>query len=75
MPNRSAGVVIWDPLCVKVTSWKCALQVSSVQDTPELLGFLRNTSAPHQRHRRAASGSHGSVGKTLVSRVLSYLLS
>ncbi|XP_011603981.1 integrin alpha-8 [Takifugu rubripes] len=41
------------------------LQVSSVQDTPELLGFLRNASAPHQRHRRAASGSHGSVGKTL----------
>uniref|UniRef100_H3DPZ4 Integrin subunit alpha 8 n=1 Tax=Tetraodon nigroviridis TaxID=99883 RepID=H3DPZ4_TETNG len=41
------------------------LQVSSVQDTPELLGFLRNTSASHQRHRRAVSGSQGSVGKTL----------
>lgn len=59
----------------KVTKWKCLLQVSSVQDTPELLGFLRNTSASHQRHRRAVSSSQGSVGKTLVSVVLSFVLS
>uniref|UniRef100_A0A671TSI0 Integrin subunit alpha 8 n=1 Tax=Sparus aurata TaxID=8175 RepID=A0A671TSI0_SPAAU len=31
------------------------LQISSLQDTPELLGFLRNTSAPHQRHKRATA--------------------
>lgn len=50
-------------------------QVSSVQDTPELLGFLRNTSTSHQRHRRAVSSSQGSIGKTLVSFVFSFVLS
>lgn len=59
----------------KITSWKCHLQVSSAQDTPELLGFLRNTTAPPQRHRRAVSSSQGSIGKTLVSFVLSLVRS
>ncbi|XP_068614310.1 integrin alpha-8 [Brachionichthys hirsutus] len=40
------------------------LQVSSLQDTPELLGFLRNTS--HQRHKRAAAAAAQNYsGKTL----------
>lgn len=68
----SVTFVIW---YFGVTSWNCLLQVSSVQDTPELLGFLRNTSASHQRHRRAVSGSQGSVGKTLVSFALAFVLS
>ncbi|XP_040923620.1 integrin alpha-8 [Betta splendens] len=33
------------------------LQVSTLQDTPELLGFLRNASAAPRRHRRAASAA------------------
>lgn len=41
------------------------LQISSVQDTPELLGFLRNTSAPPHRHKRAISAAHSYSGKTL----------
>ncbi|KAM4601404.1 integrin alpha-8 [Polymixia lowei] len=40
------------------------LQISSLQDTPELLGFLRNSTAPH-RHRRAASAVQGYSSKTL----------
>ncbi|KAM8825876.1 integrin alpha-8 isoform 1-T1 [Synchiropus picturatus] len=40
------------------------LQVTSVQDTPELLGFLRNSSAGLRRHRRAV-GAPSSGGKTL----------
>uniref|UniRef100_A0A8C4EN12 Integrin, alpha 8 n=1 Tax=Dicentrarchus labrax TaxID=13489 RepID=A0A8C4EN12_DICLA len=41
------------------------LQISSLQDTPELLGFLRNTSAPHQRHKRSVSAAQSYSGKTL----------
>ncbi|XP_041797478.1 integrin alpha-8 isoform X1 [Chelmon rostratus] len=41
------------------------LQISSLQDTPELLGFLKNTSAPHQRRKRAATASQSYSGKTL----------
>lgn len=41
------------------------LQISSAQDTPELLGFLRNTSAPHHRSKRATSSAHSYTGKTL----------
>uniref|UniRef100_A0A4W5QYI7 Integrin subunit alpha 8 n=1 Tax=Hucho hucho TaxID=62062 RepID=A0A4W5QYI7_9TELE len=40
------------------------LQTSSVQDTPELLGFLRNSSSPH-RYRRATSASQPYSSKTL----------
>jgi len=40
-------------------------QISFLQDTPELLGFLRNTSASSRRHKR--STSDGYSGKTLVS--------
>lgn len=45
----------------------CVPQISSLQDTPELLGFLRNTSAPHQRHKRATA-VQSYRDKTLVSR-------
>uniref|UniRef100_A0A3Q4AHF5 Uncharacterized protein n=1 Tax=Mola mola TaxID=94237 RepID=A0A3Q4AHF5_MOLML len=41
------------------------LQVSSAQDTPELLGFLRNTSAPLRRHKRAVTSTQSYGGKTL----------
>ncbi|KAM9782977.1 integrin alpha-8 [Neosynchiropus ocellatus] len=41
------------------------LQVTSVQDTPELLGFLRNGSAGLRRHRRAVVGAQSSSGRTL----------
>ncbi|KAM9806298.1 integrin alpha-8 [Syngnathus typhle] len=41
------------------------LQISSLQDTPELLGFLRNTSDPLRRHKRAASPAYSHSGKTL----------
>ncbi|XP_019729162.1 integrin alpha-8 [Hippocampus comes] len=41
------------------------LQISSLQDTPELLGFLRNTSAPLRRHKRAASTAQSHGGKIL----------
>uniref|UniRef100_A0A674DNN5 Integrin subunit alpha 8 n=1 Tax=Salmo trutta TaxID=8032 RepID=A0A674DNN5_SALTR len=40
------------------------LQTSSVQDTPELLGFLRNRSSPH-RYRRATSAAQPYSSKTL----------
>ncbi|XP_052350410.1 integrin alpha-8 isoform X2 [Oncorhynchus keta] len=40
------------------------LQMSSVQDTPELLGFLRNSSSPH-RYRRATSAAQPYSSKTL----------
>ncbi|KAL7393182.1 hypothetical protein ABVT39_007592 [Epinephelus coioides] len=41
------------------------LQISSLQDTPELLGFLRNTSAPPHRHKRAVTAAQSYSGKTL----------
>ncbi|XP_071771996.1 integrin alpha-8 [Centroberyx gerrardi] len=41
------------------------LQISSLQDTPELLGFLRNSSAPPHRHKRAVSAAQSYSGKTL----------
>lgn len=41
------------------------LQISSLQDTPELLGFLRNTSAPPHRHKRSTSAAESYSGKTL----------
>ncbi|XP_023700313.1 integrin alpha-8 [Paramormyrops kingsleyae] len=41
------------------------LETSRLQDTPELLGFLRNTSSPHSRKRRAASTAEAYSGKTL----------
>uniref|UniRef100_A0A4W6DQH9 Integrin subunit alpha 8 n=1 Tax=Lates calcarifer TaxID=8187 RepID=A0A4W6DQH9_LATCA len=42
------------------------LQISALQDTPELLGFLRNTTAPPpHRHKRAVSKAQSYSGKTL----------
>uniref|UniRef100_A0A668A3X9 Integrin subunit alpha 8 n=1 Tax=Myripristis murdjan TaxID=586833 RepID=A0A668A3X9_9TELE len=41
------------------------LQISSLQDTPELLGFLRNSSAPPHRRKRAVSATQSYSGKTL----------
>ncbi|XP_020504152.1 integrin alpha-8 [Labrus bergylta] len=42
------------------------LQISSLQDTPELLGFLRNTSAPPtRRHKRAVTAAQSYSDKTL----------
>ncbi|XP_069392990.1 integrin alpha-8 [Paralichthys olivaceus] len=41
------------------------LQISALQDTPELLGFLRNTSSPPRRHKRAVSKAQSYSGKTL----------
>ncbi|KAM6995717.1 integrin alpha-8 [Tautogolabrus adspersus] len=42
------------------------LQISSLQDTPELLGFLRNTSAPPtRRHKRAVTATQSYSDKTL----------
>ncbi|KAL6109157.1 itga8 [Pungitius sinensis] len=41
------------------------LQISSLQDTPELLGFLRNASAPPHRHKRSTSAPQSNSGKTL----------
>nr|XP_040020836.1 integrin alpha-8 [Gasterosteus aculeatus aculeatus] len=41
------------------------LQISSLQDTPELLGFLRNASTPPHRHRRSTSAADSNSGKTL----------
>ncbi|XP_032375332.1 integrin alpha-8 [Etheostoma spectabile] len=40
------------------------LQIYTLQDTPELLGFLRNTSASH-RHKRAVTAAESYSGKTL----------
>lgn len=42
-------------------------QISAVQDTPELLGFLRNTSVAQQRLRRSAPSPKSPTGKILVS--------
>uniref|UniRef100_A0A8C8CSB6 Integrin alpha-2 domain-containing protein n=1 Tax=Oncorhynchus tshawytscha TaxID=74940 RepID=A0A8C8CSB6_ONCTS len=39
-------------------------ETSSVQDTPELLGFLRNSSSPH-RYRRATNAAQPYSSKTL----------
>ncbi|KAM3849340.1 LOW QUALITY PROTEIN: integrin alpha-8-like, partial [Diretmus argenteus] len=41
------------------------LQNSSLQDTPELLGFLRNSSAPPHRHKRSVSAAQSYSSKTL----------
>ncbi|XP_029958367.1 integrin alpha-8 [Salarias fasciatus] len=41
------------------------LQISALQDTPELLGFLRNTSAPPRRHKRSVSAPQNYSSKTL----------
>ncbi|XP_054477173.1 integrin alpha-8 [Anoplopoma fimbria] len=41
------------------------LQISSLQDTPELLGFLRNTSGPPHRHKRSSPATESYSGKTL----------
>ncbi|KAG7469998.1 hypothetical protein MATL_G00134920 [Megalops atlanticus] len=41
------------------------LETTTLQDTPELLGFLRNTSSPHVRRRRAATTGEAYKGKTL----------
>ncbi|KAG7242073.1 hypothetical protein INR49_024119, partial [Caranx melampygus] len=41
------------------------LQISALQDTPELLGFLKNTSAPPHRHKRAVGKAQSYSGKTL----------
>ncbi|XP_030641281.1 integrin alpha-8 [Chanos chanos] len=40
------------------------LEISTLQDTPELLGFLRNTSGP-TRHRRSVITRQGYSSKTL----------
>lgn len=42
-------------------------QISAVQDTPELLGFLRNTSVAQQRLRRSVPSPKSPTGKILVS--------
>lgn len=42
-----------------------SLQISSLQDTPELLGFLRNTSVPPHRRKRAITAVESYSGKTL----------
>uniref|UniRef100_A0AAQ5XLX0 Integrin alpha-2 domain-containing protein n=1 Tax=Amphiprion ocellaris TaxID=80972 RepID=A0AAQ5XLX0_AMPOC len=41
------------------------LQISNVQDTPELLGFLRNTSTPPHRRKRSVSTAQSYSSKTL----------
>uniref|UniRef100_A0A3P9M956 Integrin subunit alpha 8 n=1 Tax=Oryzias latipes TaxID=8090 RepID=A0A3P9M956_ORYLA len=41
------------------------LQISALQDTPELLGFLKNSSAPTQRHKRSVSTAESYSSKTL----------
>ncbi|XP_032410543.1 integrin alpha-8 [Xiphophorus hellerii] len=41
------------------------LQISSLQDTPELLGFLRNTTDPPHRHKRSVSTAESYSSKTL----------
>ncbi|XP_030015091.1 integrin alpha-8 [Sphaeramia orbicularis] len=42
------------------------LQISALQDTPELLGFLKNTSNPSpHRHKRAVTAAQNYTGKTL----------
>lgn len=45
----------------------CLFQISALQDTPELLGFLRNTSTPSpRRHKRSISTTPSYSRKTLV---------
>ncbi|XP_005755730.1 integrin alpha-8-like, partial [Pundamilia nyererei] len=39
--------------------------ISTLQDTPELLGFLRNTSSPPHRHKRSISTAQDYSNKTL----------
>ncbi|XP_005738588.1 integrin alpha-8 [Pundamilia nyererei] len=41
------------------------LEISTLQDTPELLGFLRNTSSPPHRHKRSISTAQDYSNKTL----------
>ncbi|KAF6739711.1 Integrin alpha-8 [Oryzias melastigma] len=41
------------------------LQISALQDTPELVGFLKNSSAPSQRHKRSVSTAESYSSKTL----------
>ncbi|XP_067367482.1 integrin alpha-8 isoform X2 [Channa argus] len=41
------------------------LQIITLQDTPELLGFLRNTSTSSERHKRAVTPVQSYTGKTL----------
>ncbi|XP_014851494.1 PREDICTED: integrin alpha-8 [Poecilia mexicana] len=41
------------------------LQISSLQDTPELLGFLRNTTDPPHRHKRSVGTAESYSSKTL----------
>ncbi|KAJ8411668.1 hypothetical protein AAFF_G00164760 [Aldrovandia affinis] len=41
------------------------LEISGLQDTPELLGFLRNTSSAHIRRRRAVTTTETYKSKTL----------
>lgn len=45
----------------------CSPQITNLQDTPELLGFLRNTSSPPRRHKRAVTAAQSNSGKILVS--------
>lgn len=65
------NVTSFSPLCLALTLalslFFCLslAQTSSVQDTPELLGFLRNSSSPH-RYRRATSAAQPYSSKTLV---------
>ncbi|KAM9309121.1 LOW QUALITY PROTEIN: integrin alpha-8 [Pholidichthys leucotaenia] len=41
------------------------LKISALQDTPELLGFLRNASTPPGRHKRSVSTAPNYSNKTL----------
>ncbi|RVE62629.1 hypothetical protein OJAV_G00158900 [Oryzias javanicus] len=41
------------------------LQISALQDTPELVGFLKNSSASSQRHKRSVSTAENYSSKTL----------
>uniref|UniRef100_A0AAQ6AL65 Integrin alpha-2 domain-containing protein n=1 Tax=Amphiprion ocellaris TaxID=80972 RepID=A0AAQ6AL65_AMPOC len=41
------------------------VNISNVQDTPELLGFLRNTSTPPHRRKRSVSTAQSYSSKTL----------
>uniref|UniRef100_A0A087XCN8 Integrin subunit alpha 8 n=1 Tax=Poecilia formosa TaxID=48698 RepID=A0A087XCN8_POEFO len=44
------------------------LQISSLQDTPELLGFLRNTTDPPHRHKRSVGTAESYSSKTLENK-------
>ncbi|KAK0134122.1 Integrin alpha-8 [Merluccius polli] len=50
------------------------LQLSALQDTPELLGFLRNGSAVSRRHRRSVTDEHDYSSKTLVGLQSDHIL-